>query len=167
MATITKSVEVDVPCSTAYNQWTQFETFPAFMHDVESVTQLDNERNHWRTRIGGVEREFDTRIVQQEPDRVIAWESIEGPRQAGTIEFEPLDLNRTRVTARIEWAPQGITEKAGAALGMDDRAVEGDMERFKTFIENRDVETGAWRGEVNGGFTTPTPGSPLPGGDAL
>lgn len=148
MTSVTKSIDVDVPCRTAYDQWTQFESFPRFMHDVETVTQLDETHNHWRTRVGGVEREFDTEIVEQEPDRVIAWRSTNGPTHAGYVEFEPIDANHTRVKARIEWEPEGMTEKAGQMLGFDDRAVEGDLERFKDFIENRGMPTGAWRGEV-------------------
>lgn len=148
MTSVTKSIDVDVPCRAAYDQWTQFESFPRFMHDVEAVTQVDATHNHWRTRVGGVEREFDTEIVEQQPDRVIAWRSTTGPTHAGYVEFEPIDANHTRVKARIEWEPEGITEKAGQMLGFDDRAVEGDLERFKDFIENRGMPTGAWRGDV-------------------
>ncbi|MGJ9403119.1 SRPBCC family protein [Arthrobacter sp. KK5.5] len=90
MAFVEEEISVDVPVNTAYNQWTQFESFPEFMGGVESVTQLDETTNHWVTKIGGVEREFDTRIVEQEPDRVVAWESVEGKGHAGVVRFEAL-----------------------------------------------------------------------------
>lgn len=148
MSTITESVDVDVDVTTAYNQWTQFETFPEFMSGVEVVTQVDPRRNHWKTRIGGVDREFDTEVVEQIPDERVAWKSTDGTTHAGVVTFHKLAPATTRVTVQLDWEPQGLTEKAGAVLGVDDRQVKGDMKRFKSFIENRGTETGAWRGEV-------------------
>ena len=149
MATVQKSIDVEVPVSTVYNQWTQFESFPAFMGGVESVTQLDDTHNHWVTNIKGVEREFDTEITEQHPDERVAWRSTGGDsKHAGVVTFHRLDDAKTRVMAQIDWEPSGAAEKVGSAVNVDDRQVEGDLERFKELIETRGFETGAWRGDV-------------------
>jgi uncharacterized membrane protein len=149
MASVTESVDVDVDVSTAYNQWTQFESFPEFMSGVESIEQLDDTHTRWKTSIDGVAREFDTEITEQHPDERVAWKSTDGTAHAGVVTFHRLGDNQTRVTAQIDWQPEGIVEKAGAAVGVDDRQVKGDLQRFKHFIEQRGNETGAWRGDVD------------------
>jgi uncharacterized membrane protein len=149
VASVTESIDVAVPVHTAYNQWTQFESFPQFMSGVESITQQDATHTHWKTRIGGVEREFDTEITEQHPDERVAWKSTDGTTHAGVVTFHRLSDDETRVTVQVEWEPEGLTEKAGAALGVDDHQVKSDLNRFKTFIEGRGTETGAWRGNVD------------------
>ncbi len=149
MESVTKSIDVDVPVRTAYNQWTQFEDFSHFMEGVESVQQLDDTHTHWKTKVGGVEREFDAEITEQHPDERVAWRSTSGPDQAGVVTFHRLSDAQTRVTVQMDWDPEGVTEKVGAALNFDDRRVQGDLERFKEFIESRGAETGAWRGDVS------------------
>ncbi|MDP8954625.1 MAG: SRPBCC family protein [Actinomycetota bacterium] len=148
MSTVQKSIEVNVPIRTAYDQWTQFEEFPKFMEGVEEVRQLTDTRTHWVTEIAGMDREFDAEITEQVPDKRIAWRAVDGPDQGGVVMFEPVDSGTTRVTVEMDFAPEGLAEKAGDALGVVDRRVKGDLERFKEFIEGRGVETGAWRGEV-------------------
>ncbi|MEO3747800.1 SRPBCC family protein [Plantactinospora sp. B5E13] len=148
MSGVTKSVDVAVPIRTAYDQWTQFEDFPEFMEGVEEVRQLSDTMTHWKVEIGGISREFDAKITEQLPDERVAWTSTGGTRQAGVVTFHRLDENHTRVTAQMEFEPQGLTEKAGDKLGMVDRRVAGDLHRFKEFIERRGAETGAWRGQV-------------------
>jgi uncharacterized membrane protein len=148
MSTITESVDVHVPVSRAYNQWTQFETFPSFMEGVEEVRQLDDTHMHWVTNIGGVTREFDATITEQHPDERVAWRSDSGPMHAGVVTFHRLDAETTRVTAQMELDPEGFAEKAADKLGVLDRRVKGDMMRFRDFIEERGHETGGWRGDV-------------------
>ncbi|MCO1576302.1 SRPBCC family protein [Crossiella sp. SN42] len=148
MTTIEKSVDVQVPVSTAYNQWTQFETFPRFMEGVERITQVTPTRTHWHTKIGGVEREFDAEITEQHPDERVAWKTIDGPPHGGVVTFHRLDDKTTRVSLQMEYQPETLTEKAGAALGVVEHRVSGDLKRFKEFIEQRGAETGAWRGDV-------------------
>jgi uncharacterized membrane protein len=148
MASVTKSIDVHVPIKTAYNQWTQFETFPQFMGGVDQVTQLDDRHLQWTVNVGGQTREFDAEITEQHPDERVAWKSIDGKTHAGVVTFHKLNDSETRVTVQLEWAPEGIAEKAGSMIGTDDRQVSNDLERFKKFIENRQHETGAWRGEV-------------------
>ncbi|MFG2247550.1 SRPBCC family protein [Spirillospora sp. NPDC048823] len=148
MSTITESVNVTVPIRTAYDQWTQFETFPQFMDGVEEIRQLDDTTVRWRTRIAGVTREFDARITEQLPDERVAWKSLEGPTHAGVVTFHRLDETTTRVTAQMEIDPEGLAERAGDRLGALGRRVKGDLQRFKTFIEARGVQTGGWRGRV-------------------
>jgi uncharacterized membrane protein len=150
MSSVTESVDVAVPVRTAYNQWTQFEEFPHFMDGVTEIKQLTDTMTHWKTKIGGVEREFDAKITEQLPDERVAWTSTEGSKQAGVVTFHRLDETHTRVTVQMDFDPDGFVETAGDKLGVVDRQVKGDVKRFKEFIENRGgVETGAWRGEVD------------------
>ncbi|HWJ67705.1 MAG TPA: SRPBCC family protein [Nocardioides sp.] len=150
MSTIEKTVVVEVPVRTAYDQWTQFETFPQFMEGVEEVRQIDNSHLHWRADIAGVQREWDAEIVDQTPDERITWRALDGTTNDGTVSFAPDAAGRgTRVTLRMDFEPEGIVEKVGDALKIVDRRTEGDLERFKEFIENRGVETGGWRGSIN------------------
>jgi len=148
MSGVTKSVDVAVPIRTAYNQWTQFEEFPRFMEGVQEVRQLDERTTHWRAEIAGVQREFEARITEQLPDERVAWTSTGGTKQSGVVTFHRLDAEHTRVTAQMEYEPDGVLEKAGDKLNFVDRQVEGDLKRFKEFIEGRSDETGGWRGEV-------------------
>jgi uncharacterized membrane protein len=148
MGTVTESVDVEVPVSRAYNQWTQFETFPEFMEGVRDVRQLDDTHLHWVTEIGGVRREFDATVTEQHPDERVAWKSDSGPKHAGVITFHRLDDTTTRVTAQMDLDPDGFAEQAADKLGVLDRRVKGDMRRFKDFIEHRGHETGGWRGDV-------------------
>jgi uncharacterized membrane protein len=154
MSKITKSIEVDVPVSTAYNQWTQFEDFPRFMEGIEHVRQLDDKTLEWTAEVAGVERSWRAEIVDQTPDRRIAWTSTSGARNNGVVTFEPLGDNRTRITLDLDVEPEGLVENVGDALGILDRRIEGDLQRFKEFIEARGQETGAWRGEVKEGTRT-------------
>ncbi|WP_200300969.1 SRPBCC family protein [Streptomyces adelaidensis] len=152
MSMVKEAVEVDVPVRTAYNQWTQFETFPQFMEGVEEIRQLDDRHNHWTTKIGGVQREFDTEIIDQLPDERITWRTTTGDtRQKGTVHFQRLDDTHTRVELSMDVEPGGVAEKVGDTLGVIDRRIKGDMQRFKEYIENRGTESGAWRGRVQPG----------------
>jgi uncharacterized membrane protein len=148
VSTIEESIEVAVPVSTAYNQWTQFESFPKFMEGVEQIRQLDDTTTHWVTKIDGIKREFDAKITEQHPDERVAWRSEE-PRQAGVVTFHRLSDDQTKVMLQMDFEPQGIAERAGDTLGVVKRRVKGDLERFKEFIEASGRETGAWRGDVN------------------
>ncbi|MFD1545361.1 SRPBCC family protein [Nonomuraea guangzhouensis] len=150
MSTIEHSVDVQVPVRVAYNQWTQFESFPEFMEGVESVKQLSDTRTAWATEIAGVKREFEAEITEQHPDERVAWRSTDRPHQAGVVTFHHLDPNTTRVTLQMEYDPEGFIETAGDWLQIVRLRIRNDMERFKSFIESRGGETGAWRGEVPG-----------------
>ncbi|MFE9428663.1 SRPBCC family protein [Kitasatospora sp. NPDC006697] len=153
MSMVQESIEIEVPLHTAYNQWTQFEDFPRFMEGVEQVTQLDERHNHWRTKVAGVTREFDTEIVDQLPDQKIAWRTLGGEvQQMGVVTFERLDEQRTAVRLAIDFQPDGVAEKAADVMGMVDRRVKGDLRRFKSFIEERGVEGGGWRGRIKPGI---------------
>jgi uncharacterized membrane protein len=140
-----KSIVVDRPVTTVYNQWTQFEEFPEFMEGVEQVTQLDDRRLHWVAEIAGTRREWEAEIVAQEPDRRIAWRSIDGTPNGGIVTFQP-EGGGTRVSLDLEVEPQGALEKIGDKLGFVSKQAEGDLKRFKEFIESRGTETGGWRG---------------------
>jgi uncharacterized membrane protein len=148
MTTVEQSIDIQVPVRTAYDQWTQFEEFPKFMEGVEEVRQLTDDKLHWRTKIAGVEREFDAKITEQHPDERVAWRTMDGPDQAGVVTFHKLDEGTTRVMLQMEFDPEGIVEQAADKLGVVKARVKGDLGRFKTFIEERGTETGAWRGDI-------------------
>ena len=152
MAEVTESIDVDVPVTTAYNQWTQFESFPRFLEEVDEIRQVDDTTNHWRVTIGGVTREFDTVISEQHPDERVAWKSVAGDVvHAGVVTFHRLADTSTRVTVQLDWKPGDALEKLGAVFGLDDHAVKKDLRNFKEFIEAQPVETGSWRGDVDAG----------------
>ncbi|PSM42669.1 cyclase [Streptomyces dioscori] len=152
MSTVKEAVEVEVPVSVAYNQWTQFEEFPQFMEGVEEIRQVDDSHSHWTTKIGGVKREFDTEIVDQFPDERITWRTTSGDtKQKGTVSFQRLDDTRTRVQLVMDVEPTGAAEKAADLTGTIDRRVKGDMRRFKEYIEQGGGASGSWRGRITPG----------------
>jgi uncharacterized membrane protein len=149
MSKIMDAVDVEVPVRTAYDQWTQFETFPKFMEGVKSVRQLDDTTLEWVADIAGREKRWEAKITEQEPDQRIAWTATEGAHNAGVVTFHRLGEGQSRVTLQLDVDPEGPIENVGDALGLVKGRVKGDMERFKTFIEQRGSETGAWRGTVD------------------
>ncbi|MEV5969562.1 SRPBCC family protein [Streptomyces sp. NPDC051921] len=156
------TIEVEAPLRQVYDQWTQFEEFPRFMDGVEEVRQVDDRLCHWRTKVAGVTREFDTEIVDQLPDERISWRTVGGDvRQKGVVTFRRVDDAHTRVSLAMDVEPQSLTDRAGAALGMVDSRVQGDLYRFKTFMEDRGRATGGWRGRLRPGDAPPeTPDAP-------
>lgn len=151
MAKVEQSIDVNVPLTTAYNQWTQFEEFPQFMKWVKSVRQIDDANLEWTADIAGQEETWTAEIVEQEPDQRISWRATSGQRMDGLVSFARVDDATTRVTLNMDWDPEGVVQSIGAAAGIDDRSVKGDLERFKEFIEARGASTGAWRGEIEEG----------------
>ena len=149
MATIETSVELDVPVSTAYNQWTQFEDFPKFMEGIAEVRQVDDTHLHWTADFAGQKREWDAEITEQSPDERIAWRATSGAGNAGVVTFHHLAQNKSKVMLQLEFDPEGFVEQVGDKLGFVRLRTEADLGRFKAFIESRGQETGAWRGEVD------------------
>ncbi|HMO11829.1 MAG TPA: SRPBCC family protein [Actinotalea sp.] len=148
MPTVEQSIDVHVPIRTAYDQWTQFESFPRFMGGVDSVEQIDDTHTRWRTTVGGVDRDFDAEITEQHPEERVAWRSTDGTTHAGVVTFHKIDDGTTRLMVQLDWAAENVTEKVGAALGIDDRQVKKDLERFKELIESQGFAEGGWRGDV-------------------
>lgn len=155
---VEKRILVNVPVSTAYNQWTQFEEFPHFMGGVKSVTQLSDDRLEWVAEIGGVRRQWEAKILEQVPDRRVAWAATEGATNAGAVDFEDVGGGQTSIQLTLEYEPEGIVEKVGDKLNVVDRQAEADLQRFKEFIEDEGYASGAWRGSVNPGAAVGTPG---------
>jgi uncharacterized membrane protein len=148
MKVIEESIEVEVPVSTAYNQWTQFESFPAFMEGIERVEQKDDTHLHWVADVGGEKREWNAEITEQHPDHRVAWRAVDQDGPHGAVTFHKLDDANTKVMVQLEYDPDGLRESVGSALGFDSHRVKDDLESFKDFIEARGQETGAWRGNV-------------------
>ncbi len=149
MSVIEKSIELNVPVQSAYNQWTQFEEFPRFMEGVEHVHQVDDTHLHWKASMGGKQTEWDAVITEQIPDYRIAWMSQGGAKNGGIVTFSKVSENTSKLNLRLEYEPEGVVEKTGDAVGVVSGRVEGDLQRFKEFIESRGQETGAWRGKVS------------------
>ena len=129
MEHIEKSIEVHVPISVAYNQWTQFEAFPQFMEGIREVRQIDDRHVHWVAEIGGKHKEWDAEITEQVPDRRIAWRSMGGARNDGVVQFNPVSEGDTRITLHMDYDPEGVIENLGDFIGATSRRVEGDMKR--------------------------------------
>ncbi len=158
------SIEVNVPVREVYNQWTQFEQFPDFMQSVKKVEQTDDTHLHWIASVGGRYTEWDAEIVEQSPDRAIQWQATEGAANAGAVVFDQLSPDKTKVTLKLSFEPDGLIETAGAALGVVQAEIEKDLASFKEQIENKQSSTGAWRGEVHHGQAE-TPDAPGDLGD--
>ena len=152
--TIAEEIEVAVPVSTAYNQWTQFEEFPQFMNGVDEVRQLDDTLLHWAATVAGKHAEWDAKIIEQEPDRRIAWESVDGKHIRGTVNFEEAGPSRSRVRLQMAYTPESVGEKVGSKVGLDKRRIRGDLQRFRELIEAQGSASGAWRREIKGGTET-------------
>jgi uncharacterized membrane protein len=148
MSTIEKSIDVNVPVRTAYNQWTQFEEFPRFMEGIEDVRQIDETHLHFVANVGGKVKEWDAVITEQTPDQRVAWRETGGAPNAGVVTFHRLSPDKTRIMLQLEYDPEGFVETVGDMVGVVSTRVSGDLERFREFIEARGTETGAWRGEV-------------------
>ena len=149
---VEKSIQVDVPLSTAYGQWTQFEDFPHFMGGVKEVRQLDDRRLHWVAEIAGVRREWEASILEQVPDVKVAWAATSGATNAGAVRFEPAGADSTVVYLSLEYEPEGVVEQVGDKLGIVERQVRADLERFKALVEDQGYASGAWRGSINEGI---------------
>jgi len=149
MATTTKTIDVRVPVRVAYNQWTQFEDFPKFMEGVEKVHQIDDKHLEWTAKVGGKEQQWTAEVMEQMPDKRIAWRATTGDENAGVVTFHHLDDNRTRVTLQMSYEPEGMTERIGEMAGFMDRQLQKSLDQFKEFIESRGSETGAWRGQID------------------
>ena len=148
MTTIEQSIDIDVPVSVAYNQWTQFESFPMFMDGVERVEQKSDTELHWVAEVAGTKREWNAQITEQHPDHRVAWKAVDQNGPDGVVTFHKLDDSRTRVMVQMDYEPEGIKESVGSVVGADDRRVKKDLESFKELIETSGHETGAWRGNI-------------------
>jgi uncharacterized membrane protein len=151
MSRITGEIDVGVPVRVAYDQWTQFESFPRFMDGVDAVVQLDDTTLEWSATIAGVHKHWRAKVVEQRPDQLVAWRSVDGAPNDGSVRFQPLAENRTRLALTLDVQPEGAIEKVGDALGVVERQINGDLERFRDYIEARQTPTGGWRGSVHAG----------------
>ena len=155
---VERSIEVQVPVRTAYDQWTQFEDFPHFMGGVKEVQQKGDQRLHWVAEIAGVRREWDAAVLEQVPDERIAWAATSGATNAGAVRFQPAGVGSTIVYLTLEYEPEGLVEQVGDKLGIVERQVDADLKRFKELVEDQGYATGAWRGSVTPGVAVGTPG---------
>jgi uncharacterized membrane protein len=148
---VQQAVDIAVPVAVAYNQWTQFEEWPQFMHRLDQATQEDDCTVSFRTKVWGMSKEFVGQIVEQRPDERIQWSVKEGVAHTGVVTFHELAPRLTRVQVSLDVEPGSLVEKAARGMRHVKRAVRADLARFKAFIEVQEVETGAWRGTIHDG----------------
>jgi len=166
MSRITEEIEVEVPVRVAYDQWTQFESFPRFMAGIDRVVQVDDKTLEWTATIAGVVKHWRAEITEQQPDKVVAWRSTDGAQNDGQVRFRSLGAQRTMVELELDVAPEGMVEKAADALGVVERRVRGDLERFRDFIESRAVPSGGWRGRIEDGQVEDDDDDDAPGAES-
>jgi uncharacterized membrane protein len=155
---VQEHIDVAVAVQTAYDQWTQFEEFPRFMHRVEKVEQLDDTTLMWHENVWGVRRSWEAEIVEQLPAERIVWRTASGPKQVGVVTFHRLSDRLTRVQVNLDFQPEGLFEKAASGMRITRRALRSDLMRFKAYIEMEDEATGAWRGRIEEGEIVERPG---------
>ena len=148
---VQQAVDIAVPLSVAYNQWTQFEEWPQFMHRLDQATQEDDCTVSFKTKVWGMSKEFVAQIIEQRPDERIQWSVKEGVAHTGVVTFHELAPRLTRVQISLDVEPGSWVEKAARGMRHVKRAVRADLARFKAFVEMQEVETGAWRGVIHDG----------------
>ncbi len=154
MARTEHEIDVELPVTTVYDQWTQFEQFPAFMKSIRDVQQLDPATLHWRARIFGRVLDWSATIVRQDPDQCVSWVSTGGAPHAGSVAFIPLAPKCTRIAVLLDYPTRTLAERSGAALGIVSAAVRRELKRFKRFVERGGRATGTWRGAIHGDHIT-------------
>ena len=145
---VQQAVDVAVPIKTAYNQWTQFDEWPEFMHRVTRVTMDDDCTVSFATKIWGKTKEFEAQIETQRPDERIKWRVTKGITHTGVVTFHELAPRLTRIELNVDVEPGSLLEKAARGMRHIKRAVRADLHRFKAYIEMQELETGAWRGVI-------------------
>ncbi|MFD6285596.1 SRPBCC family protein [Streptomyces sp. NPDC060205] len=172
MFSVEETIEVAVPVSAAYNQWTQFKSFPRFMTVVKKVEQVRPALLSWTLGVGPVHREFQAEIVEQEPDSHLTWQSLERHFvHQGEVLFRPASTDgaaddaadkaadgatdRTTVIVRIRVDSPGATALLGGLPELVGRVVQRELRHFKAYIEGLGAESGAWRGTIRGGRVRP------------
>jgi len=149
---IQQSVDVAVPVKVAYNLWTQFEDWPTFMHRVDSAEQVDDSTVAITTKVWGMTKRFEAKIIEQRPDERIEWDVEEGLSHSGVVTFHELAPRLTRIEVSLDVEPNSLLEKAGRGMRFAKRAVRGDLHRFKAYAEmEEEAEDGGWRGTIEDG----------------
>jgi uncharacterized membrane protein len=148
---IQQSIDIGLPVETVYNQWTQFEEWPKFMHRVTRASQEDPCKASFTVKIWGKSKEFAAEIETQRPDDRIKWKTTQGMNHTGVVTFRELGPNLTRLMLSFDVSPGGMLEKYARGARYIKRAARADLHRFAAFIEMLEHETGAWRGVIEDG----------------
>jgi hypothetical protein len=144
-------MDVAVPLEVAYNEWTQFEEYPNFMHRVDSASQQDEAHVTFTEKVWGFSRDFEAEIIEQRPNERIVWRSVNGLKHAGVVTFHELAPRLTRIEVSVDFKPESLFQKFARGARYSKRAVRADMHRFKAYIEMDEEEDGAWRGRIEEG----------------
>lgn len=139
-----ESTEINAPITDVYRWWSEFTRFPQFMRNVREVRPIGPDRYHWIARIFGIKQEWDAEVTEREPSRRIAWRSINGPYNAGTVSLSELSPNRTEVRARLEYTPPGgqTGQKLDKLTQTTRREIREDLQNFKRALTGQPALTG-------------------------
>jgi uncharacterized membrane protein len=163
---VQQSIDVALPIEVVYNQWTQFENWPDFMHRVKRVTQEDRCNVSFAVKIWGKTKEFNAQIVTQRPDDCVKWRITEGMTHTGVVYFRELAPGLTRVELLLDVEPGSLIEKFARGARHIKRAARGDLHRFKAYVEMQEEETDGWRGTIEDGKVSRKAGSSRRNGEA-
>lgn len=151
MVSVQRSIEIRVPVHTLYNQLTQFEDYPQFMQDIESVEQRDDTHLHWKARTMDQPIEWDAVITECVPDQHIAWQSENGPGNAGKVELQPVGPAASRLTLTLvsEFDFEPMTPAGDVKAELSERIWE-DLARLRSMVESREQSHGGQKGASHG-----------------
>lgn len=153
METVEEAIEIALPVSVTYNQWTQFKSFPRFMSAVKKVEQINPAVTRWVIGLGPVHREFTAEIVEQHPDSCLVWRSLDrSPVHRGRVSFRSSAPDRSEVTVQLDTFRD--------MLGITRRVVRNELRNFKEYIEGVGEESGAWRASIHNGHVLPVESEP-------
>ncbi|MBA2947414.1 SRPBCC family protein [Streptomyces himalayensis] len=153
---IVEEVDVGVPVSVAYNQWTQFEEFPSFMKKVEVVEQTSDTELDWKAKIFLSTREWHSEILEQVPDKRIVWRSdaVKGYVD-GAVTFHELAPDLTKVLLVLQYHPKGLFELSGNLWRAQGRRARLELKHYRRHLMTEALlhpeKVEGWRGEVHGG----------------
>lgn len=136
-----KNIIVGVEAKRCFDTWSDFEQFPEFMENIESVYIIGGNRSHW-VMAGplGQNLEWNAEVTEFQPDERIAWRSIDGDIEtSGQVTFQGLPADQTEVTVMMQYIPPaGELGEAFAELFDDPESqLMQDLRNFKDSIENK------------------------------
>ena len=157
---IQQDIDIGLPLTTVYNQFTQFEEWPKFMHRLQSVSQEDESHLKFKVKIWLSSRDWTAEITEQRPDERVEWKVTEGMTHTGVVTFHELAPRLTRVEVSLDVQPGGMMEKAARGMRFIKRAVRADLARFKAYVLMQDEASGEWRGKIEDGKVKKQSSSP-------
>jgi len=139
---VRESIVLEQPVAEVYRFWRRLENLPRIMSHLEKVTETNDGHSHWVARgPGGMQFEWDARIINDVENEIIAWQSLPGSDvvSAGSVRFDPSGNGRsTQVSVHLQYAPPaGRLGTLAASLigGEPSHIIREDLTRLKTRVE--------------------------------